>query len=739
MGTSSSATPIPKDNDFYKEAYNFTTHVTDGIIITENSKKDNKNSIYYKTLNPENPIFRQEVMETGIEVSEIKPWLTQLIPIKTIGKNKPSSTNLPNYTLKIEHVFGYHIEDIRGNLFCLPNDKLLYVSSSVAIIESVCDNLQDIFGCDKKGGGPKFCHDKEITAIDYMESGISMVATGQRGLKPMILLWSPVDGKTIFAKYTQMRGSKEVSGISIDPQGKYIVSYGKDENNTFYVFDIQQQKIVWQQGTDSEKLLCVKYGYSNFAHNSKDEICLVGYKKIIFCNVHGKIMENVLDKMQKKKNDTFTTCIHIKLKEDTFWLVGSYTGGILKFKNCKLIKEYSSMTKGSIEVLFYSHHTNFLYSSDSLENFYIYNLTSKDIEQKERIKNNGSIIKAISTNKAGEIYQGLKNGIIRKFIPSDKSSKKINEFEEIVKSHHEGALYGIDIVDEKRIITTGEDNKIMVWNFKSNKCENIGMINPLVSTVKSSDKKTILYQLENYNKSWAVSYNKGKNHVAIGICNGRVSIRAGVKNLDQKVVEDVDLGRMPVTEIKYTKYGNILAVCLQSKEIFFLNPNDNYKTINKITFSRECYVTYLDWDFGGEFIQVVTNTNHYEIYAVPSLKNLEQIKDDANLLKTFEDTRWPDVTCKFGYNVQGLFGGSSDPDFITCCAKGKHENIIASGDEDLCLHLSNFPVLTDNCKEKKYYSHCQPIKRIAFTLDDKKVVTIGGKDKSIFIWEIQQD
>ena len=45
----------------------------------------------------------------------------------------------------------------------------------------------------------------------------------------------------------------------------------------------------------------------------------------------------------------------------------------------------------------------------------------------------------------------------------------------------------------------------------------------------------------------------------------------------------------------------------------------------------------------------------------------------------------------------------------------------------------------DNCKEKKYYSHCQPIKRIAFTLDDKKVVTIAGKDKSIFIWEIQQD
>ena len=78
-------------------------------------------------------------------------------------------------------------------------------------------------------------------------------------------------------------------------------------------------------------------------------------------------------------------------------------------------------------------------------------------------------------------------------------------------------------------------------------------------------------------------------------------------------------------------------------------------------------------------------------------------------------------------NCDGYYTFGKELKCVTSCS-GKYPYLIEA--ENVC---------TDNCKEKKYYSHCQPIKRIVFTLDDKKVVTIGGKDKSIFIWEIQQD
>ena len=81
MGTSSSKAPIPQDNDFYQEAYNYTTHNTEGIVVTDANNKE-QNVQYYKTLNPDNPIFKQEIIENGYEQAEIKPWLTQLIPLK---------------------------------------------------------------------------------------------------------------------------------------------------------------------------------------------------------------------------------------------------------------------------------------------------------------------------------------------------------------------------------------------------------------------------------------------------------------------------------------------------------------------------------------------------------------------------------------------------------------------------------------------------------------------------------
>ena len=51
MGTSSSKAPIPQDNDFYQEAYNYTTHNTEGIVVTDANNKE-QNVQYYKTLNP---------------------------------------------------------------------------------------------------------------------------------------------------------------------------------------------------------------------------------------------------------------------------------------------------------------------------------------------------------------------------------------------------------------------------------------------------------------------------------------------------------------------------------------------------------------------------------------------------------------------------------------------------------------------------------------------------------------
>ena len=277
------------ENDFYKEAFAFKLQTPGELnsIITTEELHQNK---IYKTINEDNDKFVEEDMDYGKEEVNSHPWLNSIYHLAISNNNSFNLDNSPpSYTLQIEHIHGYHIEDIRSNLFFIDNDYILFTSSSCAIIHNVCDNTQKIFGCDSKGiiNGPqikeKLCHDGEITAIDFYESdGISFVATGQRGNKPKIFLWSPKDCKTIYAKYSLPNETKEVSGISIDRKGKFIASFGRDSRNRFFIFDIQKQKIIWEEPTDNNINLQIKYGYTNFQKSNDDEICVVGYKKILF-------------------------------------------------------------------------------------------------------------------------------------------------------------------------------------------------------------------------------------------------------------------------------------------------------------------------------------------------------------------------------------------------------------------------------------------------------------------------
>lgn len=103
---------------------------------------------------------------------------------------------------------------------------------------------------------------------------------------------------------------------------------------------------------------------------------------------------------------------------------------------------------------------------------------------------------------------------------------------------------------------------------------------------------------------------------------------------------------------------------------------------------------------------------------------------------TIRNVEWSQITCKFGYTVQGVYMGSTDPEFITTVCKANHKKLILSGDDDLLLNLYNYPTISENPKVKSYNGHAGHIKRIVFSSDDSKVLTIAEGDKAIILWSL---
>ena len=729
-----------KLDEFFTEAFGFRKKAQKGVNIDDAKETKASNFIGSKG----NIIFREEIMEHGDESAIIKPWLEGMIspdfPLE-------EDLTLPNYSLKIEHVWGFRIEDCRKNLFFLSKDLILYSCSSMCIIQNLDDNTQTLFGGFPLGKD-KECHDKDITAIAYLKKDVSMIATGQPGINPKILVWSPVDPEVIYAKFEQPKGSKIVSHLSFDHTGRYIGSFGKDEDNSIYIFDLKTKSLYWEQKTDDEldnfnSIINNNYEIKDKKNDNKKkeeidekeipkdandillsneekgeylldmcfnpddyELCLVGVEKIKFGNYKNRVLFPKVNQPGKTRK-VYTSCCYIN---KNICLVGNNQGKLYVFKDRNRIQK-KRISSGTIQNITFKRHTKKVYISDSFCKVLI--LDSKTIELIDFFQMD-SVVKSLDVNINHQIIMGLKNGEIKiKFYGTDTKHEQT-----IIKSHSSGSINDIAYIPEKKIVSVGDDNKILLYNLLSKKCESFGKVNLSFNALEQI-------------KGLCVSYNTTKEHIALGLSNGYISIRKDEKHLDTQVINDIQITEGRVIILKFTDYGDFLLCSTNREELCLLDTNDNYNICRKLETTGIIY--QFDWDRDGKFIQAINDRNKYIFYEIE--KDLIELKDPNDMVAV----EWPKITCKFNYTVQGVFQGSTNPDYINCVSKANTKKLICAGDEHYLLHLCNYPCVDDNPKKKKYRGHSGKIKKIIWNFDDSKLITIAENDRSIILWNLEED
>ena len=729
-----------KLDEFFTEAFGFRKKAQKGVNIDDAKETKASNFIGSKG----NIIFREEIMEHGDESAIIKPWLEGMIspdfPLE-------EDLTLPNYSLKIEHVWGFRIEDCRKNLFFLSKDLILYSCSSLCIIQNLDDNTQTLFGGFPLGKD-KECHDKDITAIAYLKKDVSMIATGQPGINPKILVWSPVEPEVIYAKFEQPKGSKIVSHLSFDHTGRYIGSFGKDEDNSIYIFDLKTKSLYWDQKTDDEldnfnSIINNNYEIKDKKNDNKKkeeidekeipkdandillsneekgeylldmcfnpddyELCLVGVEKIKFGNYKNRVLFPKVNQPGKTRK-VYTSCCYIN---KNICLVGNNQGKLYVFKDRNRIQK-KRISSGTIQNITFKRHTKKVYISDSFCKVLI--LDSKTIELIDFFQMD-SVVKSLDVNINHQIIMGLKNGEIKiKFYGTDTKHEQT-----IIKSHSSGSINDIAYIPEKKIVSVGDDNKILLYNLLSKKCESFGKVNLSFNALEQI-------------KGLCVSYNTTKEHIALGLSNGYISIRKDEKHLDTQVINDIKITEGRVIILKFTDYGDFLLCSTNREELCLLDTNDNYNICRKLETTGIIY--QFDWDRDGKFIQAINDRNKYIFYEID--KDLIELKDPNDMVAV----EWPKITCKFNYTVQGVFQGSTNPDYINCVSKANTKKLICAGDEHYLLHLCNYPCVDDNPKKKKYRGHSGKIKKIIWNFDDSKLITIAENDRSIILWNLEED
>jgi hypothetical protein len=129
----------------------------------------------------------------------------------------------------------------------------------------------------------------------------------------------------------------------------------------------------------------------------------------------------------------------------------------------------------------------------------------------------------------GNLLLGLRNGTIIE--AKDNQEPRI-----VVESHFEGETWGLHIFDEQHVLTSGDDNRIMLFDTAAHKFILGGKVSDRKER-KDPSKKSLastMSQLPPNKQARAITASMKHNHLVVCSNLGKVSIRS-LDNFDQKV------------------------------------------------------------------------------------------------------------------------------------------------------------------------------------------------------------
>ncbi|KAI1229734.1 hypothetical protein IHE44_0010921, partial [Lamprotornis superbus] len=211
--------------------------------------------------------------------------------------------------------------------------------------------------------------------------------------------------------------------------------------------------------------------------------------------------------------------------------------------------------------------------------------------------------------------------------------------------------------------------------------------------------------------------------------------------------------------VRFSPDGTFLAIGSHDNFIYIYSVAEGGRKFSRFgrCTGHSSFITHLDWSKDGRFI--MSNSGDYEIL-------YWDVAGGCKLLRNrFEsrDREWASYTCVLGFHVFGGSGGSwrgglgdlggfgvpltppqssgvwpdgSDGTDINSLCRSHHERVVAVADDFCKVHLFQYPCARPKAPSHVYGGHGSHVTNVRFTHDDGHLVSLGGKDTSVFQWRV---
>ncbi|XP_059620525.1 echinoderm microtubule-associated protein-like CG42247 isoform X2 [Phlebotomus argentipes] len=652
---------------------------------------------------PENEIVRSNQEYTIVDALKEEP--TKVI-IKGLRRtfyppiHHPSIDNSPpDKKLQLHWVHGYRGIDARRNLWVLPSGELLYYVAAVAVLLDREEEAQRHYTG----------HTEDIMCMDIHPSR-ELVASGQRGGRDRksqahVRIWSTESLQTlyVFGMGELDRGVTSVAFSQLNG-GSYVLAVDAGRESILSVWQ-------WQWGHLLGKVATLQEGLSGACFHPLDDNLIITHGRGHLAFWHRR-KDGFFERTDIIKNPSRTHITSIQFEPDGDVVTADSDGFITIYSvdadGAYFVRmEFEAHTKGISCLVMLSEGTLLsggekdrkIIAWDSLQNY-------KRITETKLQESSGGV-RTIYPQRPGRNDGNIYVGTTRNNILEGSLQRRFNQ----VVFGHGRQLWGLAAhPDDDIFATAGHDKNIALWR-----------------------KQKLLWTSQVAYECISLAFHPFGSALAAGSSEGHLLIMNsdnGASMLTLRVCGS------PLNCIGYNLAGDMIAIGSQNGSIYLFRVSRDgysYKKVNKIRGAQP--LTHLDWSIDGVYLQTVTTDFDLLFWDVKSLS-------PEKSPMAMKDVKWATFNCTVGYVVAGVWNNryySSNSTLISTGSRATGQDMLISGDADGYLRLFRYPCITPKAEysEAKVYSGTLACAR--FLCGDRMVVTVGGTDASLMIWDLIEE
>ncbi len=575
------------------------------------------------------------------------------------------NTSLPRVSYVPEYVYGYRGFDCKQNLFFTSEGNLVYHIAALGIIMDPVRNVQKFFGGRPRGKDASQ-HDDDIMCLAVSPDG-KLAATGQMGAKPKLFVWSTATGEFVCKYILSGRGATGIKTCTFSPDGQCVALVDMSADHELHVIRADSGESLWDSPCPCGKteIYAVGWGPDN-------SIVTCGNKSVRFWN---------LETRDSRGGSGFgaQAIYAVSFDDRGKCYTGAQDGTIYVFKDAKVVQKLPNAHKGIITVVLWREGKLITAGQDQ-------RVVVRDSDLSILGEVHADAVPRSADVKGDLLLVGNLRGTItlyEKFV-----------YKNCWLGHNEGEVWGLDVTEDK-IITSGDDNKLMVWDYRKRKAVSTVTVNEIPGGKRPSNAGT-KSKLDDNQCARAVCYNPKTQEIALAANSGEVSIRdlATPDNVKRKL----RCGERWIETVRYSPDGQLLAVGTHDNSVFVFSV-PGYKFKRRLA-AHASSVICLDWTKDGKYMRSLGEDFDLIFWKVPEL-----VQEEAGATVT-RDMEWDTQTVKLGWHVRGIYPAGVDKTHVNCAGKSHDGRLIVTGDDWGFVNIYNFPAGKGaRCISLRYKSH----------------------------------